>query len=102
MGDDNGREETALQLQRLEAALVGDLFDHPGVLTRKAQGWFTGYNSNVEGHEAGKFRHVIYNGGAPKYMARLDEVVGPAQWAAVMRGLRQLPKPHAVGLSISK
>ncbi|MDJ0786576.1 MAG: patatin-like phospholipase family protein [Myxococcota bacterium] len=37
MADDTSREETALQLQRLESALVDDLFDHPGVLTRKAE-----------------------------------------------------------------
>ncbi len=42
---------------------------------RKAQGWFTGYNSNVEGHEAGTIRYFVYNGGAPKYRARLREVV---------------------------
>jgi cation diffusion facilitator CzcD-associated flavoprotein CzcO len=44
------------------------------MLMRKAQGWFTGYNSNVEGHEAGKIRYFVYNGGAPKYRARLREV----------------------------
>jgi cation diffusion facilitator CzcD-associated flavoprotein CzcO len=48
---------------------------YQGMLMRKAQGWFTGYNSNVEGHEAGKIRHVVYNGGAPKYLATLSEVV---------------------------
>ena len=45
-----------------------------GMLLRKAQGWFTGYNSNVEGHEAGTVRHVVYNGGGPKYVAKLSEV----------------------------
>ena len=33
------------------------------MLMRKAQGWFTGYNSNVEGHEQGKIRYLVYNGG---------------------------------------
>ena len=44
------------------------------MLMRKAKGWFTGYNSNVEGHEEGKIRYVVYNGGSPKYMARIKEV----------------------------
>ncbi len=44
------------------------------VLMRKAKGWFTGYNSNVEGHEEGRIRHFVYNGGAPKFTATLNEV----------------------------
>ena len=44
------------------------------MLLRKAQSWFTGYNSNVEGHEAGKVRYVVYNGGMPKYMATITDV----------------------------
>lgn len=34
--------------------------------------WFTGYNSNVPGHD--KLRHMIYIGGAPAYRDRLKEV----------------------------
>ena len=37
------------------------------MLMRKAQGWFTGYNSNVEGHEKGTIRYLVYNGGTPKF-----------------------------------
>lgn len=44
------------------------------MLMRKAKSWFTGYNSNVVGHEAGHVRHLVYNGGSPKYMARLQTV----------------------------
>ena len=33
--------------------------------------WFTGYNSNVAGHD--KLRYMIYNGGAPRYRQRLTE-----------------------------
>ena len=44
------------------------------MLMRKAQSWFTGYNSNVEGHEAGKVRYMVYNGGTPKYVATINEV----------------------------
>ncbi|MGI9616296.1 MAG: flavin-containing monooxygenase [Acidimicrobiales bacterium] len=43
-------------------------------LLRKAKSWITGYNSNLDGHEYGKMRYNIYNGGGPKYTARLDEV----------------------------
>ena len=44
------------------------------MLMRKARSWFTGYNSNVEGHEAGKVRYFVYNGGAPKFRTAIDEV----------------------------
>ncbi|MDF2234979.1 NAD(P)/FAD-dependent oxidoreductase [Albimonas sp. CAU 1670] len=37
------------------------------LLLRKSRSWFTGYNSNVEGREIGKVRHIVYNGGGPKY-----------------------------------
>jgi cation diffusion facilitator CzcD-associated flavoprotein CzcO len=44
------------------------------MLMRKAQGWFTGYNSNVEGHEKGTIRYVVFNGGTPKYRQKIAEV----------------------------
>jgi cation diffusion facilitator CzcD-associated flavoprotein CzcO len=44
------------------------------LLLGKVTSWFTGYNSNVQGHEAGKIRHVVYNGGAPRYRQKLAEV----------------------------
>ena len=44
------------------------------MLMRKAKGWFTGYNSNVEGHEHGKIRYFVYNGGAPKFRTTITEV----------------------------
>jgi len=44
------------------------------VLAGKAQSWITGYNSNLEGHEYGKTRYNIYQGGAPRYMARIRDV----------------------------
>ena len=40
-------------------------------LLRKAKSWITGYNSNLEGHEYGKLRCNIYNGGGPRYTGRL-------------------------------
>jgi cation diffusion facilitator CzcD-associated flavoprotein CzcO len=44
------------------------------MLLRNAKGWFTGYNSNVPGHEHGKVRYVVFNGGTPKYVAAINEV----------------------------
>ncbi len=44
------------------------------MLMRKAQGWFTGYNSNVAGHEKGTIRYLVYNGGTPKYRRTITEV----------------------------
>ena len=43
-------------------------------MIHEARGWFTGYNSNVAGHEVGRVRHVVYNGGAVRYAERLREV----------------------------
>jgi hypothetical protein len=44
------------------------------MLMRKAKSWFTGYNSNVPGHEHGKTRYFVYNGGSPKYVSKINEV----------------------------
>jgi cation diffusion facilitator CzcD-associated flavoprotein CzcO len=44
------------------------------MLMRKAKSWFTGYNSNVPGHEHGRPRYMVYNGGAPKYVQRINEI----------------------------
>ena len=46
------------------------------MLMRKAKSWFTGYNSNVPGHEQGKIRYFVYNGGSPKYVKTINEVAG--------------------------
>jgi len=51
---------------------VKDMYQ--GVLLRNAKSWFTGYNSNLEGHEYGKIRYNIYNGGSPRYAQKLKEV----------------------------
>jgi cation diffusion facilitator CzcD-associated flavoprotein CzcO len=44
------------------------------MLMRKAKSWFTGYNSNVPGHEAGRIRYFVYNGGTPKFVATINKV----------------------------
>ncbi len=49
---------------------IKELFD--GSLMATAESWFTGYNSNVEGHD--KLRYMIYMGGAPRFRERLTEV----------------------------
>ena len=48
---------------------------HERMLFRRSKGWFTGYNSNVEGHQEGKIRYQAYFGGAPGTPPRLI-----AQW----------------------
>ncbi|HSG88793.1 MAG TPA: NAD(P)/FAD-dependent oxidoreductase [Pseudomonadales bacterium] len=44
------------------------------ILLRRSKGWFTGYNSNVEGHEEGTIRYQAYFGTAPRYAARIAQV----------------------------
>lgn len=44
------------------------------ILLRSSKGWFTGYNSNVEGHQEGKFRYQAYFGGSPRYTALVTQV----------------------------
>ncbi|MCH2624047.1 MAG: NAD(P)/FAD-dependent oxidoreductase [Actinomycetota bacterium] len=67
--------------RRFETSLAAEQgwFDHvvkmyEPFLLRKAQSWITGYNSNLDGHEYGKTRYNIYNGGGPKYAGRLQQV----------------------------
>lgn len=40
---------------------------------RQSKSWFTGYNSNVEGHGAGQIRYQAYWGGAPRYRSFLEQ-----------------------------
>src|SRR6185295_8882361 len=64
-------EPTAEAEARWTAHVVGM---YSMMLMRKAKGWFTGYNSNVPGHEEGKVRYFVYNGGAPKYVAIITDI----------------------------
>jgi cation diffusion facilitator CzcD-associated flavoprotein CzcO len=50
---------------------VADMYEP--FLLRKAKSWITGYNSNLEGHEYGKMRLNIYNGGGPKYTSIIQD-----------------------------
>ena len=45
------REEATPEAEQEWGDTVKELYGM--MLMRKAQGWFTGYNSNVDGHEAG-------------------------------------------------
>ena len=60
-------KEQALWVER-----VKELYDK--ALIRKAQSWLTGYNSNLDGHEKGKIRHVIWAGSFPEFRAELLDI----------------------------
>ena len=47
---------------------------HERMLFRRSKGWFTGYNSNVSGHQEGTVRYQAYFGGSPRYVTKIDEV----------------------------
>jgi hypothetical protein len=66
------------------------------MLMRKAKGWFTGYNSNIDGHEAGKVRYFVYNGGTPKYVGIINDVAaGEYQEIALSANGRPLTRVMA-------
>jgi cation diffusion facilitator CzcD-associated flavoprotein CzcO len=54
------------------------------MLMRKAKSWFTGYNSNVPGHEQGTIRYLVYNGGAPKYVNTINSVAAKGYEGVVL------------------
>jgi cation diffusion facilitator CzcD-associated flavoprotein CzcO len=66
------RAEATPEAERDWNAYVEKLYGK--MMIRKAQSWFTGYNSNVEGHEKGTIRYVVFNGGNPKYREKITEV----------------------------
>ena len=66
------RAEPTLAAEERWTAHVTKMYSE--MLMRKAKGWFTGYNSNVPGHEHGRVRYFVYNGGSPKYVKTINEV----------------------------
>jgi cation diffusion facilitator CzcD-associated flavoprotein CzcO len=46
---------------------------HERLLLRRSKGWFTGYNSNVDGHSEGTIRYQAYFGGVPRYSKLVSE-----------------------------
>jgi cation diffusion facilitator CzcD-associated flavoprotein CzcO len=75
------RVEASPEAEREWTIHVGELYNL--MLMRKTQSWFTGYNSNVGGHEMGTLRHLVYFGGTPKYRAKLEGVVD-ADYAGIL------------------
>ena len=67
-----GRGEPSAAAEHEWTEHVKDMYSM--VLMRNAKSWFTGYNSNVDGHEHGKTRYLVYNGGVPRFVRRLNEV----------------------------
>ena len=70
------------------------------MLMRKAKSWFTGYNSNVPGHEQGTIRYLVYNGGAPKYVGAINAVAAKGHEGVELSGDRApqaSPPPHSYG-----
>jgi len=66
------RSEATAEAEARWTQHVTDMYSM--MLMRKAKSWFTGYNSNVEGHEEGTIRYLVYNGGMPKYVSIINDV----------------------------
>lgn len=66
------RADATLEAQERWTAHVVKMYEI--MLMRKAKSWFTGYNSNVPGHEQGTVRYFVYNGGTPKFMSIINDV----------------------------
>ena len=64
--------EPTLEAQERWTSHVKEMYS--AMLMRKAKSWFTGYNSNVPGHEYGTVRYLVYNGGTPKYVSNINRV----------------------------
>jgi cation diffusion facilitator CzcD-associated flavoprotein CzcO len=64
------------------------------MLMRKAKGWFTGYNSNVPGHEEGRPRYFVYNGGTPKYVGIINDVAAKG-YEGIVLSAQARPEPDA-------
>ena len=48
---------------------------YENLLLRNARGWFTGYNSNVKGHETVRNRYPAYQGGGARFAKLLREAM---------------------------
>lgn len=87
------RAEPTLAAQERWSAHVTKMYAI--MLMRKAKSWFTGYNSNVPGHEHGKVRYFVYNGGTPKYVAAINDVVAKDYDGIVFdSGARRAERPE--------
>src|SRR6476620_1393343 len=70
------------------------------MLMRKAKSWFTGYNSNVAGHEEGTVRYFLYNGGTPKFVGIINDVAANG-YEGIVFGSNARPEPEALRTRIS-
>jgi cation diffusion facilitator CzcD-associated flavoprotein CzcO len=70
------------------------------MLMRKAKGWFTGYNSNVPGHEEGRPRYFVYNGGTPKYVGIINDVAAKG-YEGIVLSAQARPEPDALRSRVS-
>jgi len=66
------RAEATREAQERWTAHVVKMYEI--MLMRKAKSWFSGYNSNVAGHEEGTVRYFVYNGGTPKFVSIIKDV----------------------------
>lgn len=72
-------QDNGLQLVEATEAAEAEWTEHvksmyEGSLVSTTKSWFTGYNSNVDGHDT--LRYMVYFGGAPKYRQTLADVAG--------------------------
>jgi cation diffusion facilitator CzcD-associated flavoprotein CzcO len=67
------------------------------MLMRKAKSWFTGYNSNVPGHEEGKIRYFVYNGGTPKFVGIINDIAANG-YEGIAFSSNVRPEPNTLSL----
>ena len=90
------RAEPSREAEQRWTAHVAKMYEI--MLMRKAKSWFTGYNSNVAGHEEGNIRYFLYNGGTPKYVSIINDVAARGYegivLSAIVRPELDLTRPH--------
>jgi hypothetical protein len=69
------------------------------MLMRKAKSWFTGYNSNVPGHEEGKIRYFVYNGGTPKFVGIINNIAAKG-YEGITFSSNVRPEPNTLSLQM--
>jgi cation diffusion facilitator CzcD-associated flavoprotein CzcO len=87
------RAEASREAEQRWTAHVAKMYEI--MLMRKAKSWFTGYNSNVAGHEAGKIRYFLYNGGTPKYVGIINDVAAKGYEGILLSAIAR-PEPDAM------
>jgi cation diffusion facilitator CzcD-associated flavoprotein CzcO len=87
------RAEASREAEQRWTAHVAKMYEI--MLMRKAKSWFTGYNSNVAGHEAGKIRYFLYNGGTPKYVGIISDVAAKGYEGIVLSAIAR-PESNAM------